>query len=327
MNIRLYPIIAALCALFSIGCTHSRDEAVPVMRVDRALASFASDTPAQRGVILDSMGLEIDAMMAVVGSPGPSEADLVEWSQSRVVKVFQPAVDSVYPPSLDTLEHQLGSILSNADKDSLRLGPLRFASVVWGNPRPIVKVDTILLIALNHYLGADHPGYAQWASYRRREKTPEMLPYDIAAALAATRHPMEHADKRPTLLSWMLYEGALVEARMRLVPEAQLDMALGWAPEQLEFAKGHLPKIWEEMQVRRLLYDTDPLTIDRYIASAPSTALLNSQTPGRIGRYVGYAIVRAYLKRHPDASLPYLLSPAFYADEGATLVESGFSGK
>lgn len=293
----------------------------PITRVDLALASYASLSEEQRSAVLDSMGSEIRAMMSVVGIKDITDSILVEWSKSSVVKMFQPPVDSVFS-DIRPLEQTVGDIVRNASKEGIDLPHLSFASVVWGSQRPMVRTDSIVLIALNHYLGADFPGYAGWQEYRRAIKTPDMIPYDLAGVLAATQYPM--ADNQPTLLSWMLYEGALVEARMRLVPDATLDKALGYSRQQLEFAKTNLKRIWEEMRLLRIVYDTDPLTIDKYIALAPSTPLLQGTAPGRIGRYVGYCIVRAYLSKHPETPLPQLLSPAFYTP-ASTLINSGFN--
>lgn len=315
-------VLILLLVLVANACSKpDKAQPKPIMRVDLALASYDYLSEEQRSAVLDSMGSEIRAMMAVVGIKDITDSILVEWSKSGVVKMFQPPVDSVFS-DIRPLEQTVGDIVRNASKEGIDLPHLSFASVVWGSQRPMVRTDSIVLIALNHYLGADFPGYAGWQEYRRAIKTPDMIPYDLAGVLAATQYPM--ADNQPTLLSWMLYEGALVEGRMRLVPDATLDKALGYSRQQLEFAKTNLKRIWEEMRLLRIVYDTDPLTIDKYIALAPSTPLLQGTTPGRIGRYVGYCIVRAYLSKHPETPLPQLLSPAFYTS-ASTLINSGFN--
>lgn len=133
-----------------------------------------------------------------------------------------------------------------------------------------------------------------------------MMPYDIAAALVATQYPMA-ADQAPTLADWMLYEGALVEARMRLVENADLATALGYTPEQLRWCSDNYDAMMEEIAVRRLLYDTDPVLIDRMLAPAPTSPLMRNAAPGRVGRYIGYRLVQDYIKSHPSATIPELL--------------------
>lgn len=318
-------LLIAVSVMFVVGCGRTSDsDPQPIMRLDRILASYDRlDQQLQAG-LLDSVRPEVSAMFAVLGIDSVTPSVLDQWSRSRVVEVFQPAVDSVYP-DLDDVSRQIGHIMEAARTQLPALPPMAFASVVWGNPRPVVRVDSVMLIALNHFLGADYPGYAQWPEYRRVDKTPAMLSYAVASALAASQYPMD-AGMDATLLSWMLYEGALVEARMRLVPDAHLDAALGYTPDQLKYAEEHLSDIWQEMSVKRMIYDTDPLLIDRMVAPAPSSPVMLTQAPGRIGRYVGYRIVAAYLSKFPDTHLYQLLSKDFYADQ-QSLIKSGFSGR
>lgn len=321
MNTFRIALIILLTIAASACSKPEKAQPQPIMRVDLALASYASLSEAQRISVLDSMSPEIRAMMAVVGISDITDSVLVAWSESSVVKMFQPPVDSVFS-NIHPLEQIVGDIMRNSYEEGIDLPALTFASVVWGSRRPMVRVDSIVLIALNHYLGADFPGYAGWQDYRRAVKTPEMIPYDLAGVLAATQYPM--TDKEPTLLSWMLYEGVLVEARMRLVPDASLAKALGYSRQQLDFAKDNLRKMWEEMRLQRIVYDTDPLTIDKYIAVAPSTPLLQGTSPGRIGRYIGYRMVQSYLSKHPGTSLRQMLDSTFYTS-ASTLIDSGFN--
>ena len=321
----LSVLLVSISALLTVGCGRSqRSEPQPIVRLDLILSVYYRDDPQRQAAVLDCVRPEVSAMFEVLGIDSVTPSALARWSQSRVVEVFQPAVDSVYP-DLDEVSRQIGHIMETARTQLPALPPLTFASVVWGNPRPVVRVDSVMLIALNHFLGADYPGYARWPEYRRTGKTPAMLPYAVASALAASQYPME-VGTDATLLSWMLYEGALVEARMRLVPDARLDAALGYTSDQLKYAEQNLSDIWQEMSVKRMIYDTDPLLIDRMVSPAPSSPVMLTQAPGRIGCFVGYRIVRAYLSKYPDTPLSQLLSKDFYAGQ-QSLIESGFSGR
>lgn len=307
------------------GCS-GREEAMPpqpVVRLDLMMQELAH---ADTATVADSVAVyrpEIDAMFKVLGVDSPSAADVMAWSRGDAVRVFQPAVDSVYA-STAGIEAMIGGVTARAARELPELPELRYATVTWGSMRPMVRVDSVMLIALNHYLGSDYPGYTSFEAYRRRDKTPAAMPYDLAASLAATQYPMTMTEPA-TLLNWMLYEGALVEVRMRLVPEANLAMAIGVDEAQLDILEANTKDIWREMAAMRLIYDTDPLTIDRYLGASPSTPLLQGRAPGRTGRYIGYRIVKAWLSRYPDTPLTNLLLPTFYASP-STLADSRFAG-
>lgn len=297
------PLLAMLAALAAtVSCSHPA-EPERINRLDIEIRDLAVvDSPA----ISDSCLAGAKLMFRAMGYDSVTSEVLKWWSNSAAVTIFQPDVDSVFP-TVAPLERQLGEIMLRARRDSLPLPQMRFYSVVWGRPQPLMRDSDVMLIALNHYLGADYPGYSHWESYRRAAKTPEQLPYDLAASLAATAVPMEAPDSA-SLIDWMLREGALMEARMRLVPDASLATALGYDEKMLQGLDANYQQMMDELASRRLMHDTDPVLIDRMIAPGPQSPLLNGWAPGRVGRYIGYRLIQDYLRRHPRATLVTLLT-------------------
>ncbi len=311
-----------LLALTLMACRNIDVEPVQILRVDQIIANFPEMNGDEKEDEMGIMRPQLDAMFQVMGWPAPTEHEVEWWAESDVVKMFQPKVDSVFP-NLDKQEFQLAHILHKARLNHLGLPDnLCFGAVVWGKPQPIVRVDSVVLIALNHYLGADFEGYSHWEYFRRTEKTPQQLPYDLAAALVATQYPF-HTSEAPTLLNWMLYEGALVEARMALVPQASLNLALGYDAKQLEYLEDNTRGIWDDMKLMKIIYSTDPNIIDRFVAPAPVSPLVNHRVPGRVGRYIGYKIIKEYLKNHPSTELVEIFKPSFYGS-AQTLINSGW---
>ncbi len=308
-------------SVLACGCLHQHPHE-HVTRLDRALQQYASMLPDDRDSIMRSLLPEAHAFFKVLGYDSLNPSDVEAWSQSDVVNVFQPDVDSMFG-DLDILENQIAHMRTVDENHHWGLTDnVRFAAAVWGRPQPIVRCDSVMLIALNHYLGKGYPGYSHWEYYRRKDKVPEQIPYDLAGALAATKHPFD-TRLAPTLLSWMLYEGALMHARMMLVDRPKLSTALGYSPEELQYLESNTQSIWDDMRIMRVIYTTDPATIDRFIAPAPTTPLINHNVPGRAGRYIGYKIVESYIKNHAGATLDFLLSPQFY-DTPQSLIDSGF---
>lgn len=320
---KIWLIFSAVLLATAFGCT-KKEAADPMLvaRLDLALQGYAELDSTGRQRVIEEYSPEIQAFFSVLGYPDAQESELEWWSRSDEVVMFQPQVDAAFP-SLSAFEAELGEIVSRARADSMPVDGIRFASVVWGKPYSVVPLDSVMLIALNHYLGPEHESYAHMTAYRRAEKDPKYLPYDVASALAAYGAGEFSTKSNPTVLNNLLYEGALVEARMRLVPNANLADALGYAPETLAELKANLPAIKTEMARRRVLYDTDPDLINRLFAGAASSPLLDGTAPGRAARYVGYTLVRRYADEHPKATLRDLLSPDFY-DNPAIIQEIGF---
>lgn len=324
MNRRI-NIILISCLVFCLAAC-SREEATPCRLVPlyRAAAQWPQTPAAARDSILHADSAELTAMFAVSGLDAPLDSAMDMWSRSMAVKIFTPATDSVFP-TLTPLSESLGDILANAADAGIDFPKRRYAAVVWGNMKSIVFADSTMLIALNHYLGADYPGYAgRWPDYMRATKTPAHLPYDIAEALVAVRYPFVESEQA-TVLSHLLYEGAIVKAVLTLVPDATLAEALGWTDDQLKWAEENSQNLWRVAVGRRLLYDTSRATASRLLDPAPSTSVLSPEAPGRTGRFIGYSIICAYIEAHGKVVLPDLLSPEFYNNQ-SVLIESGYTG-
>jgi len=330
MNILKTAIAATVAAAALTGCDGQKAAAPqPIVPLYRDIAA-AADSAAVDSLIHAQPG-PLGALMAYIGADSLTVDAVAAWRASMPVQVFTPAVDSVYP-SLDGIESALGHILAGAAADSLDLPRRDYAAVVWGRAKSIVFVDdtsdSTVLIALNHYLGADYPGYSHWPAYMRLDKTPARLPYDLAEALVANRYPYRPAAGRDgaTVMSRLLYEGALTLAKLHLVPDATVAGALGYTDAQLQWLEENERKIWQTLAERKMLYDTSEITAERLVAPAPATTDISPAAPGRIGRFVGYRIVCAYLRHNSGTTLSEMLSPDFY-ESPAVPVQAAYTGE
>lgn len=234
------------------------------------------------------------------------------WSNSLPVRVFTPAVDSIYGHDGPHLDSYVGYALAAARLEGIALPERDYAAVVYGRREAIGFSDSVMYIALNHYIDPDYPGYQRFPVYERVVKTPAQLPYDIAEALVGSQLPYQAPSDGGTALSHMLYEGALACARTALVENADEAEALGYSERQYEWVLDHEAELWRELISRELLYDTDETAWRRLVSPAPVTSVLSIYSPGRAGRFLGYRMVKRYLEAHPEADLASLLSPEFY---------------
>jgi len=263
---------------------------------------------------------EVVAFMKTV-SERPFEPSLAEgWANSRAVEAFTPTVDSVFG-GVGEIEQILGHILGKANEHGLELPLRRYAAVVYDRPKSILFVDSVMLIALNHYLGEDFPGYSHWPYFMRRTKNPETLPYDIAEALTATSYPFKN--KKADVLSRIIYEGVLAKAKTTLTNDGDPAAALGYDKETWQWLLDHESALWHSLVTTHALYDTSQTTIDKLVSPTAQISILKPTAPGRAGRFIGYRIVEAYTGKHPEMTLPQLLSPTFY-NNPAVLIESGY---
>lgn len=261
---------------------------------------------------------DFDAMFAIMGIDNHS---VDEWLNAPAVQVFANDIDTIFP-SNEIILDELAYIVSRAKKENLNLPVKSFATAIWGKPQSIIFADSTMFVALNHYLGSEHPSYSGLPEYRRASKTQEMLPYDIAEALVATAYPFEHSDSS-AVINRIVYEGAVTAAKMALVKNAKLSEALGYTDEQLQWLEENESELWRKMVGSKIIFDLSETVANRLISPSPTTTILSPECPGRAGRYIGYKIVESYTKSHPNISLRQLLSPTFYAAHNP-LTESNY---
>lgn len=171
---------------------------------------------------------------------------------------------------------------------------------------PVIYVDSIatLFIALDLYLGEDHPAYAQQADYLNTRHAPDYLPVDIAKSMIdpwLNRRPNDLA-----LINDMVYYGKQTYVVNRILPEKTVYDILRYSKENASFCLDNEHMIWRFMIEQDLLFDQRADLKRRFTEEAPFSKFymeFDNETPGRIGRWIGWRIVSSYMKRNPDKTL------------------------
>lgn len=252
---------------------------VEIVRLDRAIRAD-SVTP--------DMYDAADAwLLATLGylPAGSAERDSLIGADaaSPAWRIFGPDVDRLLPP-LDGASEILGR-----DEDM----PSRIYGIISPYNQSIMVADTIVLVALNHYLGADYEGYASMPAHISRNKTVDRLPLDVAEALTATRLPFPDTIASPSLLMRMAYEGAVLARVADGLGIADGPLLMGWTDEQWSDAVAHEGETWRRLVSSDLLFSDNPAVLSRLISPAPSSPDISPDAPGRLGRFTGLRMVRA----------------------------------
>tara|TARA_R110001632_G_scaffold76141_8_gene172871 strand:- start:1680 stop:2633 length:954 start_codon:yes stop_codon:yes gene_type:complete len=162
----------------------------------------------------------------------------------------------------------------------------------------VILVDSLLIVALDTYLGKDHHFYGGIAKYHSKNFRKEQLVVDVAAAFAKA-HTLE--PQTSNFLDQMIYEGKQLYLMAQLMPQKPLHEVFGYTQEEMDFAEENEKNVWQNFVAGELLYNTDRSLLARFIDPAPFSKFyleFDSETPGRLGRFIGYKIVAAYMKNN-----------------------------
>ncbi len=170
----------------------------------------------------------------------------------------------------------------------------------------VVVTDSIVLIALDTYLGGDHPFYDGIHNYISKNFTEDQITCDLASEYAKR---YIYQSQRKTLLDEMIYHGKILYFKDVMLPLKSDAEKIGYTREELEWAKANEREIWRYFVEREMLYSTDSKLPSRFINPAPFSKFyleLDNESPGRLGQYIGWQIVKAYMQNN-DVDLKTML--------------------
>lgn len=158
----------------------------------------------------------------------------------------------------------------------------------------VAVTDSIVLIALDNYLGANHEYYQNISKFISQNMRSEQIIPDLTEQYAAKYLFQE---QRKTFLDEMVYWGKLLYFKDVMIPFKSEAEMIGYTEEEVLWAEENEAYIWSYFIEKELLYSTDSKLPSRFINPAPFSKFyleLDNESPGRIGVYMGWQIVKAY---------------------------------
>lgn len=217
---------------------------------------------------------------------------------------------SLTPALADDISYTLRTLADTLPAAS----PARLFTIVSPYNQSVVVADSIVLLALNHYMGPDYAAYEGMPATVRALKTPGRIPFDLAEALIRVNYPYTPSDD-PTFLERMLYEGAVAAAVTAVTPGHLPHSALAMSEADYKEALQAEADTWRTLSSDGTLYSTSPDLISR---------LFSSRSQQRDASFTGLRIVESYLRNNPSATLADLLSPDFYTRSQTRLIDARY---
>jgi hypothetical protein len=166
-------------------------------------------------------------------------------------------------------------------------------------------------VGLQLYLGKDFPAYQLdyireiYPEYQSRRFDPAYIPVNCIHNLVEDLYPYK-SGSRP-LIEQMVELGKRVYLVDLLLPETADHLKTGYTAEQLQGCYKHEALIWNFFVQNELLYSADPALIRDYVNDGPKTAVLGEGSPGYIGQFTGWQIVKKWLEKHKEVTPQQLM--------------------
>lgn len=172
----------------------------------------------------------------------------------------------------------------------------------------IVATQTTLAIGLDMFLGADYPAYPMVGLPQymfRNMKRDQLVPQAMKGWLQSM---YEETAPQQMMLDQMLFHGRILYALDALLPEWPDSAKIGYTQEEMQWCENSEKAIWNHLLEQDMLYSTDPMLINKWVNQAPFIAGIPKQSPGRLGHWMGWVIVRRYMEENPDITLQQLMA-------------------
>ncbi len=162
----------------------------------------------------------------------------------------------------------------------------------------VIVTDSLLVIALDTFLGSEHPFYLGIDKYVAKEMKPSQIgPYVAEAYAFQYVKPPRNAN----FISQIIYFGKQLYLKDLWMPNISDAEKIGYTEDEYAWAEENELYMWRYFVESEMLYNTDPKLGARFISPAPFSKFyleIDNESPGMLGRYLGWKIVRSYMENN-----------------------------
>ena len=174
----------------------------------------------------------------------------------------------------------------------------------------VILADSMLVIGLDNYLGSNHRFYEGIDKYISKEMKLSQIGPDVAETYA--RQYIKPPSKT-TFLGQIVYYGKALYLKDLWLPNTSDAEKIGYTDEEYQWAEENEEYMWRYFVEKEMLYSTDTKLGARFINPAPFSKFyleIDNESPGMLGRYLGWKIVRAYMENNKTSTQQLMITDA-----------------
>jgi hypothetical protein len=175
-----------------------------------------------------------------------------------------------------------------------------------------ILTDDDILVGLQHHLGKNFSLYKStfvqetYPEYISNRFEPEYITVNCMKNIVNDLYPEKMEDK--PLVQQMVEKGKRLYILSKLLPKKEEYKLIGYTQEQLKAVYDHEVAVWDLFVQNGFLQTIDNNIIKNYIGEGPKTQELGDASPGNIGSFAGWQIVKKFMNKNPKTSLTELMT-------------------
>jgi hypothetical protein len=307
-----------------IGCTNSKGPDVSTIKVDIPIerfdkSFFALDTNniavSLKELMQSHPDFYTDFMQQILGVSGSDTSKVtldvskifirgyssmyqrlakqyndINWLQKDIQKAFQ-YVKYYFP------EYKTSKII-------LFMGPLDAPGVA--------LTGSGIAVGLHQFGGKDFPAYQSmeaqqlFPAYISRRFERQYIVVNCMKAVIEDIYPDRSGPKG--LVEQMIEKGKQWWLLDKFLPAIPDSLKTGFTKQQLEWCGENEGMIWNDIiTTQKDLYTKDPMAIQNYLGEAPFTQSLGPSSPGNMGQWIGWQIIKKFADKNSSMSVADVL--------------------
>lgn len=189
-----------------------------------------------------------------------------------------------------------------------RKTPVHFVAYFSGFNYNIVYADSTIGIGLDMYMGHDNEFYKmlQWPQYKVNMMSKEYIVTDAVRGWLITE--FDNSEPINNLLNHMIFYGKILYACDALLPDKNDSLKIGYTTQQIAYCKTYEKNLWGFFAEKNRLYENNMKTIAEFTNEGPFTGAISKECPPRIAMWIGWQIVKNYMKNNKNISLNDLMN-------------------
>jgi hypothetical protein len=174
-----------------------------------------------------------------------------------------------------------------------------------------ILTEDALIVGLQFYLGKNAFCYQSsiiqgiYPTYITNRFEPDYIAINSMKNIILDMYPEKKEEA--TLAVKMIENGKRMYCLQKLLPEKKAFQLIGYTETQLKDCYSHEANIWNFFIQNGLLQIIENNTIKNYIGDSPTTQELGAASPGNIGTFTGWQIVKKYMDNNPKVSVLSLM--------------------
>lgn len=166
--------------------------------------------------------------------------------------------------------------------------------------------DSLVVISLDYFLGNGAKFRPPYFNYFLDRYQPEYILPMIALGVSSKFNEVNMQDE--TMLSNMIFYGKAMYFTKTMLPCTADSLITMYSAQQMDDINKNAATIWAHFIENKLLFELNRHLIDKYVGESPKVNEIGEKCPGRIGRWLGWEIVKKYMADNPSITLPQLMA-------------------